>query len=235
MHYTITALSPSKQSVEVMRLRLLAVGAPQNAISVKPAHPGKSRLCAIAPCWMVLITVEVGHPGVSQPQITVKTDDLAASQSYRHALELAGGVHVAVNEESSTFNAVKIPRSPGRRERGKATTIISPPVKIWEEHGRWFVQVQLTGTAMSFATREEAIAYTISVFSDGGSGARAENPRGHDPLIPLSDQSPTNDPYESAELSDLSWFVVEDSNGVDEVLEDGFEIVKDSVEEVFRS
>lgn len=87
MRYTITALSPTLKTIEIMRQSLLAVGAPGHAI-----------------------TISMGTPDISQHQIQVKTDDLEKSETYRDALELAGGIDVASNEESSVFNAVTMPR-----------------------------------------------------------------------------------------------------------------------------
>lgn len=59
---------------------------------------------------------------------------------------------------------------------------VPPPAKIWQERGMWFVQLQSDATALSFPTREEAIAYSTSVFTDGSSAARAETQRGDVPL-----------------------------------------------------
>lgn len=59
-----------------------------------------------------------------------------------------------------------------------------PPVKIWQERGLWYVQLRSEATALSFPTREEAIAYSTSVFTDGSSPARAETQRGDVPLVP---------------------------------------------------
>lgn len=86
MHYTITALSPTAKVVEVMRQSLLAVGAPGHAI-----------------------TIAVATPDNSSHQIRVSTDDLEKAESYRDALELAGGLEVTSSEESSVFNAVTMP------------------------------------------------------------------------------------------------------------------------------
>ena len=162
MRYTITALSPSMQTIEVMRRNLLAVGAPRDAIAVDP-----------------------GHPGTSQPQISVKTDDLDASESYRDALELAGGLNVTSNEESSALKAVASSDQP-RKERPspESQPAKPPPAKIWQERGKWLVQMNAMATVITFATREEAIAYSTSVFRDGASAARAETQRGN---VPLSD------------------------------------------------
>lgn len=156
MRYTITALSPSTQTIEVMRRSLLAVGAPRDAIFVDP-----------------------GSPGTSQPQISVKTDNLDASESYREALELAGGLNVTANEESSVLNAVT-PSDQQRAQHSKSdtTTAKPPPAKIWQERGKWLVQMNAMATVISFATREEAIAYSTSAYTDGASAARAETQRG---------------------------------------------------------
>lgn len=87
MRYTITALTPEPDKLEVMRRSLLAVGAPDDAI-----------------------TITMGTKDLSQHQIRVKTDDLEESESYIEALELAGGEEVTSSEESSVFNAVTLPR-----------------------------------------------------------------------------------------------------------------------------
>lgn len=84
MRYTIAALATNEQNIDVMRKSLLAVGAPADAITTRP-----------------------GCVGTSQPQISISTTDLEASESYRDALELAGGTLVSSNEESSTHNAVR--------------------------------------------------------------------------------------------------------------------------------
>lgn len=86
MRYTITALTPNAATIEVMRHNLMAVGAKRGEITVDPATGT-----------------------TSQHHISVKTDNLEASEAYREVLELAGGVAVASNEESSVFNAVKVP------------------------------------------------------------------------------------------------------------------------------
>ena len=163
MRYTITAHAPSAETVEVMRQSLLAVGAPRDAIRVDP-----------------------GSPGAPQPQITVKTDDLEASESYRDALELAGGLNVAANEESSAFTPVDPAQPRSRRPEKDPGAPKAPPARIWQERGKWLVQLDPAATVLSFPTREEAIAYSTSVFSDGRSAARAETQRGD---VPLSDKN----------------------------------------------
>lgn len=60
---------------------------------------------------------------------------------------------------------------------------VTPPVKIWQERGQWLVQRHTAGTVVSFATRDEAIAYSTSEFTDGPSAARAETQRGDVPLV----------------------------------------------------
>lgn len=84
MRYTIAALASSEHTIDVMRKSLLAVGAPGNAI-----------------------TTRAGCPGTSQPQISIITDDLQASECYRDALELAGGTLVTSSEESSSHDAIR--------------------------------------------------------------------------------------------------------------------------------
>jgi hypothetical protein len=88
VRYTITALTPSEETIEVMRRSLRALGAPADAISTKR-----------------------GEPGLSQHHIAVRTDDLELSECYREALELAGGRIVTSSEESSALAAVA-PRPP---------------------------------------------------------------------------------------------------------------------------
>lgn len=83
MRYTITALSPSEETIEVMHRSLRALGAPADAITIKR-----------------------GAPGLSQHHIAIKTDDLELSECYREALELAGGQVVSSTEESSAFVAL---------------------------------------------------------------------------------------------------------------------------------
>jgi hypothetical protein len=94
-------------------------------------------------------------------------------------LELAGGLNVTSNEESSVLNAVT-PSDQARpqRPRTEAPAAKPPPAKIWQERGKWLVQLNAMATVISFATREEAIAYSTSVFTDGASAARAETQRG---------------------------------------------------------
>ena len=84
MRYTIAALAASELNIDVMRKNLLAVGAPRDSIIIRS-----------------------GCPGTSQTQISISTTSLEASESYRDALELAGGVLVSSNEESSTHDAIR--------------------------------------------------------------------------------------------------------------------------------
>jgi hypothetical protein len=84
MRYTITALASDEQTLALMRQNLLAVGAPRADIIVR-----------------------AGNSGVSQPQVSIATSDLAASEVYHDVLELAGGVLVKSSEESSVHEAVR--------------------------------------------------------------------------------------------------------------------------------
>lgn len=55
---------------------------------------------------------------------------------------------------------------------------VNPLVKIWQENGRWLLQRHPDGPAVSFATRDEAIAFSASDHTDGPTAARAETQRG---------------------------------------------------------
>jgi len=83
MRYTITALATDHDTIAVMRKNLLAVGAEREAIITRS-----------------------GRPGVSQSQISIRTSDLEASESYRDVLELAGASVVTSSEESSVLKAI---------------------------------------------------------------------------------------------------------------------------------
>ncbi|MBA3699466.1 MAG: hypothetical protein H0W78_11510 [Planctomycetes bacterium] len=84
MRYTISALATSEPLIEVLRQHLLAVGAPNEAIMI----------------------ASTDRNGLSLAQVSVKTDDLDASQSYRRAMELDGGTQITSSEESSVLNVI---------------------------------------------------------------------------------------------------------------------------------
>lgn len=84
MRYTIAALATNERHIEVMRNSLIAVGAPRDAILIRS-----------------------GRAGISQPQISVSTSDLTASESFRDALESTGGTLVISHEESSAHDAIR--------------------------------------------------------------------------------------------------------------------------------
>lgn len=84
MRYTVAALALTERDIDIMRSSLLAVGAPRDAIVIR-----------------------AGRAGISQPQISISTSDLQASECYRDALELAGGTLVTSHEESSVHDAVR--------------------------------------------------------------------------------------------------------------------------------
>lgn len=160
MHYTLTALSPSMKSIDIMRDSLLALGAPADSITIKNGSSGNS----------------LNH-------LAVTTDDLEKSECYREALELAGGHEVTSSEESSCDLV------PVRSDAEPVPTI--QPADVWQESGRWFVQNRADGIAQSFATRDEAIAYSNSAFTDGPTPARAEAERGDLVAIPRVENSAT--------------------------------------------
>lgn len=84
MHYTITALGMSDQVIPLMRQHLLAAGA-------DPAD----------------ITIKAGRAGLSLPHVSIRTDDLVASEIYHDVLCVLGDVLVSASEESSVFDAVR--------------------------------------------------------------------------------------------------------------------------------
>jgi hypothetical protein len=53
---------------------------------------------------------------------------------------------------------------------------VSPAV--WQEQDGWHVRVRHDGEVRVFATRDEAISYSTSTFTDGATAARAETQRG---------------------------------------------------------
>ena len=53
---------------------------------------------------------------------------------------------------------------------------VSPAV--WQEADGWHVRVREGGDVHVFATRDEAISYSTSTFTDGATAARAETQRG---------------------------------------------------------
>lgn len=53
---------------------------------------------------------------------------------------------------------------------------VSPAV--WQDKDGWHVRVRLDGEVRVFATRDEAISFSTSAFTDGPTAARAETQRG---------------------------------------------------------
>lgn len=49
---------------------------------------------------------------------------------------------------------------------------------VWQEQDGWHVRIAPDGPVTVFKTRDEAIAFTVSGFTDGGSAARAETMSG---------------------------------------------------------
>jgi len=84
MNYTITALATSEDNLQCLQRNLLAAGAPRETIIVR-----------------------AGQPGISQAQISITTNNLEASESYRDTLTLAGAKSINSSEESSAFNIIR--------------------------------------------------------------------------------------------------------------------------------
>ena len=84
MRYTIAALADNEEIIEIMWDGLIAMGAPSGSIAIKS-----------------------GIPGVSQPQISVHTSDLTASEAYLDKLTSLGGILVRSSEESSSLDAIR--------------------------------------------------------------------------------------------------------------------------------
>lgn len=59
---------------------------------------------------------------------------------------------------------------------------------MWQEADGWHVRVRDDGVVKVFATRDEAISYSTSAFTDGATSARAEAQRGD--VVPSSEPSP---------------------------------------------
>lgn len=49
---------------------------------------------------------------------------------------------------------------------------------MWQEADGWHVRVRQDGAVTVFATRDEAISYSTSTFTDGATSAQAEAQRG---------------------------------------------------------
>lgn len=84
MHYTITGLATSHDAIATMRENLLAAGADPADIVVRP-----------------------GRANCSLPHLSIRTDDLVASELYHDVLALSGDVLVSASEESSVFEPVR--------------------------------------------------------------------------------------------------------------------------------
>jgi len=63
---------------------------------------------------------------------------------------------------------------------------------VWQENDGWHVRVRQGGQTRVFATRDEAISYSTSTFTDGASAARAETQRGD--VSPTTEQTPERPP-----------------------------------------
>jgi len=53
-----------------------------------------------------------------------------------------------------------------------------PDQTVWQENDGWHVRLKPDGPITVFKTRDEAIAFSVSAFTDGGSAARAETMSG---------------------------------------------------------
>lgn len=53
-----------------------------------------------------------------------------------------------------------------------------PDQTVWQEADGWHVRTAPEAPVTVFKTREEAIAFSVSAFTDGGSSARAETMSG---------------------------------------------------------
>jgi hypothetical protein len=67
---------------------------------------------------------------------------------------------------------------------------VSPAV--WQEKDGWHVRAREGGHVHVFATRDEAISYSTSTFTDGATAARADTQRGD--IAPIEVQLPERSP-----------------------------------------
>ncbi|MBA3699931.1 MAG: hypothetical protein H0W78_13870 [Planctomycetes bacterium] len=63
---------------------------------------------------------------------------------------------------------------------------------VWQEVDGWHVRVRQGGEVEVFATRDEAISYSTSTFTDGATAARAETQRGD--VAPTTEQAQERPP-----------------------------------------
>lgn len=63
---------------------------------------------------------------------------------------------------------------------------------VWQEADGWHVRVRHDGAVTVFATRDEAISFSTSTFTDGASSARAEAQRGD--IVPTADPASSDPP-----------------------------------------
>jgi hypothetical protein len=72
---------------------------------------------------------------------------------------------------------------------------------VWQEQDGWHVRVRHGGAVRIFATRDEAISYSTSTFTDGATAAQAETQRGDvvPTVAPAAAQSPKNSPESGGE------------------------------------
>lgn len=59
---------------------------------------------------------------------------------------------------------------------------------VWQEADGWHVRVRQDGAVRVFATRDEAISYSTSTFTDGATSAQAEAQRGD--VVPTTTPAP---------------------------------------------
>jgi hypothetical protein len=167
MKYTISAIAPNSLVLREMYDSLQIKCKSKDKISIIPRGAGSSL-----------------------PMLSITTADLELAECYHDELAQAGALLVNSSEDSSSYEAVvyddnsrDAPSRPNSVSADKNKQLANVQVNIQEvwvlQSGEsWHVGHRKDGAVLVFSTRDDAIAYTMSLYFDGPSESRSETQRG---------------------------------------------------------
>jgi hypothetical protein len=166
MQYTVSALAPNSKILRGMYDSLQIKCKSNDVISIIPRGAG-----------------------ASLPMLSITTTDLELAECYHNELEQAGALLVSSNEESSTHDAITDddrligiqndePSAEARAMQHQGDQLNNQEIWVLQSGEDWHVEHVTDGIVLIFTNRDEAIAYTASLFFDGPSQSRAETQRG---------------------------------------------------------
>lgn len=122
--------------------------------------------------------------------LSITTADIELAECYHDELAQAGALLVNSSEESSSYEAIVYddnsrddpcrPNSASADKNNQPDNVQVNIQEVWvlQSGESWRVGHVKDGAVLVFSNRDEAIAYTMSLYFDGPSESRAETQRG---------------------------------------------------------